>query len=163
MLQAMNTGHEGSMTTVHSNSPRDALSRIETMVLMAGFELPVRAIREQIASALDLILQVSRMPDGRRVITQVTEVQGMEGDIILMQDVFRFRPVPGTPSSGELVATGLRPKFLDRLAEAGIEVPASAFKSAASPTDRLASAGVRGNRKVRIPSQKELAGREELR
>jgi pilus assembly protein CpaF len=163
MLQAMNTGHEGSMTTVHSNSPRDALSRIETMVLMAGFELPVRAIREQIASALDLILQVSRMPDGRRVITQVTEVQGMEGDIILMQDVFRFRPVPGTPSAGELVATGLRPKFLDRLAEAGIDVPASAFKSSATPTDRLASAGVRGGRKVRVPSQRELADREELR
>ena len=91
MLQAMNTGHEGSMTTVHANSPRDALSRLETMVLMAGFDLPVRAIREQIASALDLIMQVDRMPDGRRVVTAVTEVQGMEGDTILLQDIFKYR------------------------------------------------------------------------
>jgi pilus assembly protein CpaF len=163
MLQAMNTGHEGSMTTVHANTPRDAISRIETMVLMAGFDLPMRAIREQIASALDLILQVSRMPDGRRVITQVTEIQGMEGEIILLQDLFKFRHIQGAPAAGELVSAGLRPKFLDKLAELSIEVPASAFKSAANPSDRLAAAGVRSGRKVRIPSERELADREVLR
>ncbi len=162
MLQAMNTGHEGSMTTVHANSPRDAISRIETMVLMAGFDLPVRAIREQIAAALDLILQVSRMPDGRRVITAVTEVQGLEGDIILLQDIFKFRPAPGSASAGELVSTGLRPKFLDRLGEQNIDVPASAFKVSGGPSDRMAAAGIRG-RKVRVPSQRELAERESLR
>jgi pilus assembly protein CpaF len=160
MLQAMNTGHEGSMTTVHANTPRDAISRIETMVLMAGFDLPVRAIREQIAAALDLIVQVSRMPDGRRVITAVTEVQGLEGDVLLLQDVFKFRTVAGAPSAGELAPTGLRPKFLDKLVDASIEVPASAFKSGTS--DRMAAAGVRG-RKVRIPSERELADREALR
>lgn len=163
MLQAMNTGHEGSMTTVHANSPRDAIARIETMVLMAGFELPVRAIREQIASALDLVIQVSRMPDGRRVITQVTELQGMEGDVILLQDIFKFRPVPGAPGAGELTAAGLRPKFLDRLSDANIEVPASAFKSSVDTSERLAAAGVRNGRKVRVPTQRELADREALR
>jgi pilus assembly protein CpaF len=162
MLQAMNTGHEGSMTTVHANSPRDALSRIETMVLMAGFDLPVRAIREQIASAIDLILQVNRLPDGRRVITQVTELQGMEGDVILLQDIFTYRPVPGASGAGELVSTGLRPKFLDRLAETDIEVPASAFR-ATNPSERLAAAGVRNGRRVRIPSEREIADRETLR
>ncbi|HEU5083711.1 MAG TPA: CpaF family protein, partial [Acidimicrobiales bacterium] len=133
MLQAMNTGHEGSMTTVHANQSRDAISRLETMVLMAGYELPVRAIREQIAAAIDIILQVSRMPDGRRVITAVTEVQGLEGDTILLQDIFKYRQVPGAggKATGELVATGLRPKFLDKLTEGGVEVPASAFKAPA--------------------------------
>jgi pilus assembly protein CpaF len=162
MLQAMNTGHEGSMTTVHANSPRDAISRIETMVLMAGFELPIRAIREQIASAVDLILQVSRMPDGRRVITAVTEVQGLEGDIILLQDIFKFRTASGSNSVGELSPTGLRPKFMDKLVEANIEVPAASFKTSGATTERLAAAGVRG-RKVRVPSERELAGREQLR
>jgi pilus assembly protein CpaF len=136
MLQAMNTGHEGSMTTVHANSPRDALSRLETMVLMAGFELPVRAIREQINSALDLIMQLDRLPDGRRVVTAVTEVQGLEGDTILLQDVFRFRTHPtGNESrpSGQLVPTGLRPRFVDRLKGTGVEIPASAFRAPAPP------------------------------
>src|SRR5919202_965283 len=112
MLQAMNTGHEGSLSTVHANSPRDALSRIETMVMMAGFELPLRAIRQQIASALDLIMHLDRMPDGRRVVTSVTELQGMEGDTILLQDIFKYRQEPGAggESHGRLVATGLRPK-----------------------------------------------------
>ncbi len=160
MLQAMNTGHEGSMTTVHANSPRDAISRVETMVLMAGFDLPIRAIREQIAAAIDLIVHVDRMPDGRRVLTTVSEVQGLEGDILLLQDVFKFRMVPGAPGAGELVATGLRPKFLDQLAEAGIEIPAAAFKTGAS--ERMAAAGIRG-RKVRVPSERELADREALR
>jgi len=134
MLQAMNTGHEGSMTTVHANSSRDAISRLETMVLMAGFDLPVRAIREQIASAIDLILQVSRTTDGRRVITAVTEVQGMEGDVILLQDIFTYRTQSGAAASavGELVATGLRPKFMDTLAERNIELPAAAFRASGS-------------------------------
>src|SRR5947199_4345595 len=96
MLQAMNTGHEGSMTTVHSNSPRDGLSRLETMVLMAGFDLPVKAIREQIASAIDIIIHVDRLPDGRRVVTAVSEVQGLEGETILLQEIFKFRFIPGT-------------------------------------------------------------------
>jgi pilus assembly protein CpaF len=132
MLQAMNTGHEGSMTTVHANSARDALSRLETMVLMAGFDLPVRAIREQVAAAIDLIVQVDRMPDGRRVVTSITELQGLEGDTILLQEIFTYRSTGGSggrPAGGELVASGLRPKFLDRLNEAGVEVPASVFRS----------------------------------
>src|SRR5581483_4096094 len=113
MLQAMNTGHEGSMTTVHANSPRDAISRLETMVLMAGFDLPVKAIREQIASAIEIIMHVDRLPDGRRVVTAVTEVQGLEGETILLQDIFKYRYLPGTERgkpAGELVPTGLRPK-----------------------------------------------------
>jgi len=113
MLQAMNTGHDGSLTTVHANAPRDVLSRIETMVLMAGFELPVRAIREQIASALDLIVHAQRLRDGQRRVTHVTEVQGMEGDVIVLQDIFRHEPGQGC------FATGLRPRFLDRLEAMG--------------------------------------------
>jgi pilus assembly protein CpaF len=162
MLQAMNTGHEGSMTTVHSNSPRDGLSRLETMVLMAGFDLPVKAIREQIASAIDIIIHVDRLPDGRRVVTAVSEVQGLEGETILLQEIFKFRFLPGTERgkpSGELVATGLRPKFMDKLAEREIEVPASAFRS---PTPlRPATSVVR--RKVRVPEPGEIAERERLR
>ena len=118
MLQAMNTGHEGSLTTVHANSPRDALSRLETMVLMAGFELPVRAIREQIASAIHVIVQLERMTDGGRKVTSVQEVQGMEGDTILLQDVFRF-------SSGSLTPTGLRPRFIESITARGVEIPAA--------------------------------------
>jgi pilus assembly protein CpaF len=165
MLQAMNTGHEGSMATVHANSARDALARLETMVLMAGFELPVRAIREQIASALDVILQVTRLPSGRRVITSLTEVQGMEGDTILLQDIFRYRVPPGgeTPTNpGQLLPTGLRPKFLDKLAEEGIEVPASAFRAPVSPGSARSSTRTSRSR-VRVPSAKEIADRERLR
>jgi len=161
MLQAMNTGHEGSMTTVHANTARDAISRLETMVLMAGYDLPVRAIREQIASALHLILQVTRLPDGKRVITSLTEVQGMEGDIILLQDVFKWEPIPGAEQkySGELVATGLRPKFVDKLLEHGVEVPAAAFRAprravAPTPSRRAAS---------RAPKAAEIAAKERLR
>ncbi|HEX2042556.1 MAG TPA: CpaF family protein [Acidimicrobiales bacterium] len=131
MLQAMNTGHEGSMTTVHSNSPRDAISRLETMVLMAGYDLPVRAIREQIVSALHVIMHLDRLPSGRRVVTSVTEVQGMEGDTILLQELFRFQPdqSPGAdPGAGTLVPTGLRPKFLDKLAETGVSLPMTALQ-----------------------------------
>jgi len=161
MLQAMNTGHEGSMTTVHANSPRDALSRLETMVLMSGFELPMRAIREQVNAALDVIMQVDRRPDGRRVVTAVTEVQGMEGDIILLQDIFRWQPGVGANGrpGGELVPTGLRPKFIDKLAAAGIEIPAKVFQS---KSGRVASAGERPGR-MRVPRARELAELERAR
>ena len=123
MLQAMNTGHDGSLTTVHANAPRDVLSRIETMVLMAGFELPVRAIREQIASALDLIVHAQRMRDGSRRVTHITEVQGMEGEVIVLQDLFRYRPGDG------FAPTGLRPRFLDRLETYGHTVDPRIFQA----------------------------------
>ncbi|VBB08869.1 type ii secretion system protein e [Lucifera butyrica] len=130
MLQAMNTGHDGSLTTAHANSPRDTLSRLETMVLMAGMELPVRAIREQISSAVDLIVQQSRLQDGSRRITYLTEVQGMEGDIIILQDIFQFCQQGKDENHkviGEFRATGIRPKFLDKLAALGIPVPKEIF------------------------------------
>ncbi|HEY9556296.1 MAG TPA: hypothetical protein VIR58_06150, partial [Acidimicrobiales bacterium] len=125
------------------------------------------AIREQIASAIDVILQVSRMTDGRRVITAVTEVQGMEGDTILLQDIFKYRSVPGEGEAapgGELVATGLRPKFVDKLAEASIAVPAAAFKAPAgtAPGRATTATQVRG-RKVRVPTPRDIAERERLR
>jgi pilus assembly protein CpaF len=127
MLQAMNTGHEGSITTIHSNSPRDTLSRLETMVMMAGVELTQRAIREQMASAIDLIVHQSRLKDGSRRITQITEVQGMEGEVVVLQDVFRFDYQAGADEFGRphglLRPTGLRPMFLSRLADRGVEVP----------------------------------------
>jgi len=129
MLQAMNTGHDGSLTTAHSNSPRDTLSRIETMALMAGMDLPVRAIREQIASAIDLIIHQSRMQDGTRKVTFVTEVIGMEGDVITMQDIFRFEQtaVEDGKVLGELVPTGLRPKYMDKIEAYGFHLPPSIF------------------------------------
>jgi pilus assembly protein CpaF len=130
MLQAMNTGHDGSLTTVHSNSPRDTLSRIETMVLMAGFDLPVRAIREQIAAAVDLIIHVSRLKDGTRRVTHVTEVEGMEGEIII-QDIFLFDYGMGVDEDGvykgRLKATGIRPSFSQDLENQGIRLPADLF------------------------------------
>jgi pilus assembly protein CpaF len=133
MLQAMNTGHEGSMTTVHANSPRDALSRLETMVLMAGYDLPVRAIREQVNAAIDVIVQLERFPDGRRMVTAITEVQGMEGDTILLQDIFAYRPgINGT--TGDLVPTGLRPRIASKVAERGVEIPAEVFRVGRSST-----------------------------
>jgi pilus assembly protein CpaF len=129
MLQAMNTGHDGSMTTIHSNSPRDSLRRIETMVLMAGLELPLRAIREQVASAIQLIVHVDRLRDGTRKVVQVTEVQGMEGDTILMQDVFIFQQtgVVNGRVTGAIKSTGLRPKIAERFAINNIELPADIF------------------------------------
>jgi pilus assembly protein CpaF len=140
MLQAMNTGHDGSLSTVHANSPRDTLARIETMVLMAGMDLPSRAIREQVASALDLIVHISRFRDGTRRITHVTEVEGMEGDIITLQDIFLFDYSAGIGPDGRFlgsaVPTGLRPRFAARLAELGIELAPSVFGT----TDVLAAA-----------------------
>jgi pilus assembly protein CpaF len=129
MLQAMNTGHEGSMTTAHSNSPRDALSRLETMVLMAGMDLPHRAIREQISSALDLIVHQERMRDGTRKITSISEIQGMEGDVITMSEIFRFEQTGFENGKviGRLRPTGLRPKFMYKIQEAGIMLPPSIF------------------------------------
>ncbi|QGG95480.1 CpaF family protein [Actinomarinicola tropica] len=132
MLQAMNTGHDGSITTVHSNSPRDTLSRIETMTLMAGFDLPVRAIREQMASALDLIVHLTRLRDGTRRITHITEVQGMEGDVITLQDIFLFDYGMGVDEHGRfrghLKATGVRPKFAEKLADLGIRLGPEVFQ-----------------------------------
>jgi pilus assembly protein CpaF len=129
MLQAMNTGHDGSLTTAHANSPRDTLSRLETMVLMAGMDLPVRAIREQIASAVDLIIQQSRMQDGSRKIINITEVQGMEGDVIVMSDIFAFEQqgMEAGRVIGRLKPTGIRPKFVERIEQANIHLPAGIF------------------------------------
>jgi pilus assembly protein CpaF len=127
MLQAMNTGHDGSMTTVHANSPRDALSRLETLVLMAGMDLPLKAIRQQIASAISLVVQLSRLKDGSRKITAVTEVVGMEGETITMQEIFKFEPKGADPATGkilgELNLTGIRPKIIDRLFDMGVPLP----------------------------------------
>ncbi|MBI9048442.1 MAG: CpaF family protein [Anaerolineaceae bacterium] len=129
MLQAMNTGHDGSMTTAHSNSPRDTLSRLETMALMAGMDLPIRAIREQISSAIDLVVHQERMRDGSRKVTHFTEVTGMEGDVITMTDIFIFEQVGYDDNKvvGRLRSTGLRPKFMDKLEAAGINLPPSIF------------------------------------
>jgi pilus assembly protein CpaF len=131
MLQAMNTGHDGSLTTVHANTPRDSLARLETMVLMAGMDLPVRAIREQVASAVDVVVQLARLRDGTRRITHVTEVTGMEGDVITLQDLFVFDHRAGQDQygrhQGALVSTGLRPRFVDRLADHGITVGPELF------------------------------------
>lgn len=129
MLQAMNTGHDGSMTTLHSNGPRDTLSRLETMTLMAGMDLPSRAIREQIASAVDLICHQERMRDGTRKITNVTEVSGMEGEVITMTDIFVFEQtgVENGQIVGRLRPTGLRPKFMEKIETAGINLPPSIF------------------------------------
>ena len=129
MLQAMNTGHDGSMTTAHANTPRDCLSRLETMVLMAGMDLPVRAIREQIAAAVDVIVQQSRLKDGSRRITYITEVQGMEGDVIVMQDIFVFEQtgVENGKIVGRLKPTGIRPKFIERFESNNIFLPPNIF------------------------------------
>jgi pilus assembly protein CpaF len=131
MLQAMNTGHDGSMTTIHANSPRDSLSRLETMVLMAGIDLPVRAIREQIASAIDVVIHLNRLKDGTRRVTHVTEVLGMEGEVIQLQDVFAFDFRAGQDQfgrfKGSLQSTGIRPEFAERLGEAGINIDPQTF------------------------------------
>ena len=136
MLQAMNTGHDGSLTTIHSNSPRDTLRRIETMVLMAGMELPLHAIREQIASAIDLVVHLGRLRDGTRKVVKVSEVQGMEGSSVVMQDLFLYKQT-GMQSGrviGSLNSTGLRPKFVDKFAENNIMLPEEVFSSPDSST-----------------------------
>jgi pilus assembly protein CpaF len=126
MLQAMNTGHEGSLTTIHANAPRDALSRLETLVLTAGVDLPLRAIREQIASAFDLVIQVNRLVDGSRRVTHVTEVVGLESEVVTLQDLFVApRPEDGTGAldlRGPLAAAGLQPRFLSKLAANGVAI-----------------------------------------
>jgi pilus assembly protein CpaF len=131
MLQAMNTGHDGSMSTGHANSPRDLLARLETMVLMAGMDLPLRAIREQIASAVDLIVHQNRLKDGSRKIVAITEVQGMEGDVIVMQDIFVFEQTAVVEGKiqGKLRPTGIRPKFVEKFETAGIHLPPNVFGS----------------------------------
>jgi pilus assembly protein CpaF len=137
MLQAMNTGHDGSLSTVHANSPRDAVARLETLVLMAGMDLPLRAIREQIASAVDVIVQLTRMADGSRRVTHVTEVQGMEGDIVTLQDAFVFDYSAGVDDNGRIlgkpVSTGVRPRFTDRFNDLGITVSPSVFAAPEKP------------------------------
>jgi pilus assembly protein CpaF len=129
MMQAMNTGHDGSMTTIHSNSPRDTLRRIETMVLMAGMDLPLRAIREQVASAIELVVHLERLRDGTRQVVQVAEVQGMEGESVVMQDLFVFEQtgIQNGRVLGKLKSTGLRPKFGEKFEVNGIELPAQIF------------------------------------
>jgi pilus assembly protein CpaF len=129
MLQAMNTGHDGSLTTGHANTPRDMLSRLETMVLMAGMDLPVRAIREQISSAVDVIIQQSRMRDHSRKVTHITEVQGMEGDKIILQDIFLFEQEAFENGKvvGTIKPTGVRPKFMSKIEDAGIQLPPTIF------------------------------------
>jgi pilus assembly protein CpaF len=142
MLQAMNTGHDGSMTTLHSNSPRDTLSRLETLVLMAGVDLPHRAIREQISSAIHLIVHQERMWDGTRKVVKISEVQGMEGDVIILQDIFAFQQtgMDGRRIIGRLQPVGVRPKCLPKLELHGIRVPPSLFSGGA------AASGVIGGR-----------------
>ena len=131
MLQAMNTGHEGSLTTLHANSPRDAISRMETMIMMAGFEMPVKAMRSQISSAVDLIVQANRLQGGPRKVTHITEVVGMEQDTIVMQDIFTYNQ-DGIDEEGRargrFVCTGVRPKAMERLETAGVKLPASIFR-----------------------------------
>jgi pilus assembly protein CpaF len=127
MLQAMNTGHDGSLTTIHANSPREALSRLETLVLMAGMDLPLKAIRQQVAGALNLVIQLNRLKDGSRKVTSVTEIVGMEGDTITMQEIFKFESKGADPSTGQIVGefnpTGIRPKIIDKLFDMGVPLP----------------------------------------
>jgi pilus assembly protein CpaF len=143
MLQAMNTGHEGSLSTVHANTPRDALSRVETMVLMAGFDLPMRAIRQQMASALDLIVHLERLDDGSRRVTAITEVQRMESEMITLQDLYTFaieRVTEDRVVIGSLNPTGLRPNFLYKFEKRGIELPASLLGNSPAVTEAVAAA-----------------------
>ncbi|HEV3203296.1 MAG TPA: CpaF family protein [Gemmataceae bacterium] len=131
MLQAMNTGHAGSLTTLHANSPRDAQARLETMIMMGGLELPIKAMRQQIASAVDLVVQANRLQGGPRKITSVTEIVGMEGDVIIMQEIFRFKQLgidQNGRSFGQFESTGVRPSFIPRLEAAGIKLPSNLFQ-----------------------------------
>jgi len=147
MLQAMNTGHDGSITTVHANTPRDALARLETMVMMAGYDLPLRAIREQIASALDLVIQIERMSDGARRIVAITEVQRMESDVVTLQDLYAFEIEAVTDSHhsrhivGALKGSGLRPTFLEKFERRGVELPSALLARPAGFLDPVSSRG----------------------
>jgi pilus assembly protein CpaF len=140
MLQAMNTGHDGSLTTIHANSPRDALARLETMVAMASLNIPDTAIRRQIASAIDVVIQVSRLSDGTRKIVNIAEITGVEGDVVTMQDIFMFRK-HGVRDSGEVIGeftpTGVRPRFAERLEVTGIHLRASMFEFPADASRKL--------------------------
>ena len=131
MLQAMNSGHEGSLTTLHANTPRDALTRLETMLLMAGFDVPLKALRRQITSAVNLVIQAERLAGGARKVTSMTEIVGMEGDVIVTQDIFVYQQ-KGIDSMGravgQFVATGVRPAFAARLETAGLELPPAMFR-----------------------------------
>jgi pilus assembly protein CpaF len=129
MLSAMNTGHDGSMTTAHANSPRDVLARLETMVLMAGMDLPLKAVRDQISKAVDVVVQAARLQDGSRRITHISEIQGMEGEVITMQDIFEFEQIGFRDGRviGELRPSGIRPKFVERFAALGIHMPTNIF------------------------------------
>jgi pilus assembly protein CpaF len=131
MLQAMNTGHAGSMTTLHANSTRDAQARLETMIMMAGMELPIKAMRQQISSAVDLIVQANRLQGGPRKITSITEVMNMEQDIIIMQDIFRYKQLgidQNGRAFGQFEATGVRPSFMQRLEASGMKLPTNLFQ-----------------------------------
>ena len=133
MLQAMNTGHDGSLTTLHANTPRDAVARLETMIMMSGFELPMKAMRQQIASAVDMIIQANRLQGGiRRKVTHITEVCGMEQDTVVMQDIYRYVQEgidENGRARGHFEATGVRPSFMTKLESAGVRLPSSAFKA----------------------------------
>jgi pilus assembly protein CpaF len=131
MLQAMNTGHDGSLTTLHANTPRDALARLETMIMMSGFELPIKAMRQQIASAVHLLIQASRLQGGIRRVTHITEVCGMEQDTVVMQDIYKYvqEGIDETGRArGHFEATGIRPTFMSKLESAGVRLPSLAFK-----------------------------------
>jgi pilus assembly protein CpaF len=153
MLQAMNTGHAGSMTTVHANSPRELLGRLETMVMMGGVELPQRAIREQIVLAVGLLVQLQRLPGGGRVVSSITELQGMEGDTVLLQDIFTRADI--TDNGGRLVPTGLRPKILDELALNGVEVSPSVFRKDVDSTSLLGQSRQSGRHRPSRPGRVE--------
>lgn len=131
MLQAMNTGHDGSLTTIHANNPRDGVARLETMVMMSGYDLPIKAIRQQISSAVNLIIQANRLQGGPRRVTHITEINGMEGETVVMQDIFRFMQDgigENGKAHGHFIATGVRPGFMNRLEAAGVRLPASTFR-----------------------------------
>jgi pilus assembly protein CpaF len=166
MLQAMNTGHDGSLTTIHANSPRDGLSRLETMVLMAGVDLPSRAIREQISSALDLIIHITRLRDGSRRITHITEVVGMEGETITIQDIFTFDYSAGFDNEGRFAGvvrpTGIRPRFTDHLKDLGIELPPDVFGAIdllkpAATTTKTATTRTRARSRAKTSTTKTKA------
>jgi pilus assembly protein CpaF len=148
MLQAMNTGHDGSLTTIHANSPRDATSRLETLVLMSGMDLPLSVVRRQIVSAINLIVQQARLRDGSRKITHVTEVQGLEGDTVVLQDIFVFDE-QGENEQGKVIGrfrpTGIRPKFTELLTKRGFNLPATAFMDSDTIPNGLSSS--RGRRR----------------